>query len=433
MIKFGSDHIIVGFIKTLLSDYKLPTPQVYNYEDNDYAINGQLYIKDDYVCQYNEKIKDFVQLFRFEANSIPNNYYKKLKFTGINYDSHTHEYLGEYLRFIRDYKGVNLMPLYNCYSNSFPDDLYTEIAFDSGKTDEDENKIYITYIEDSNDPNYKIVMLPVKVDQLYTVAIDSSLPYEIFCGLYNTKLFKGTDNENLLKSTFQKLGSGVFNSPILYDKLSYNNLKTNVYKYAKRYENSLKLFIKLPANNNSSIVILEGNYLNYNDWYNPYFNDEITDKEPEINIFKRKNNKSVLNINPDFEDCDIKPAVKYDNLLKSSLQLLQMNTNISYPFADRLVEYLVDNAITPMDNISENIKRLQWLLLDRYKEGKQSSGIPSIGKNYGIWDDKYVAVLYKLAIEENLLDTKTDILGYVDKDIEAKIGNYVNLQEREGN
>ena len=109
-----------------------------------------------------------------------------------------------------------------------------------------------------------------------------------------------------------------------------------------------------------------------------------------------------------------------------------MNSNISYPFADRLVEYLVDNVISSTDTISENIKRLQWLLFDRYKEGKKTTGIPSIGKSYGLWDDKYVAILYKLAIEENVLNTKTDILGYVDKDIEAKIGRYVDLQEKEG-
>lgn len=422
MIKFESDHIIVGFIKNLLNDFKLPTPKVYNYDVNDYAVEGQLYIKDDYICQYRDN--DFIQLFRFEPTIIPNNYYKKLKFTGINYDSHTHEYLGDYLRFIRDYKGLNLMPLYNCYSNRFPEDLYTKITINNEE-----------YIIDSKDNNYKIIMVPVKLNQNYTIAIDNSISTEIFCGLYDTKLISTDDNKTLLTKTFKKIGSLKFLSPILYSDLTYlNSNNKDLYNYIEQNEKDLKLFIKLPSTNNSSITILEGNYLNFNDWYNPYFDEEDTTKG--MDIFKKENNRSVLNFKPDFEDYYIEgkdtPKVKYADILKSSLQLLQMNSNISYPFADRLVEYLVDNVISSTDTISENIKRLQWLLFDRYKEGKKTTGIPSIGKSYGLWDDKYVAILYKLAIEENVLNTKTDILGYVDKDIEAKIGRYVDLQEKEG-
>ena len=46
MIKFESDNIIVGFIKNLLTEFKLPIPKIYNYETTNYAVDGQLYIKE---------------------------------------------------------------------------------------------------------------------------------------------------------------------------------------------------------------------------------------------------------------------------------------------------------------------------------------------------------------------------------------------------
>lgn len=433
MIKFESDNIIVGFIKNLLTEFKLPTPKVYNYDTNDYAVDGQLYIKDDYVCQYNKTKDEFIQLFRFDLDSIPQNYYKTLKFTGVNYDTHTHEYLGNYLRFIRDYKGLNLMPLYNCFSNSFPKQVALKLDIDE-ETEEQSissDTTYELYIN-PEDEKYKVLMLPVKMNQSYTIAIDCKMPYEIFCGFYG-KAFNTTTTEFWTK-TLLKVPSSSFSTPFIYDKLNlenFKNLALRQYRLGVMKEDDLKLFIKLPSTNKSSIVVLEGNYLNNNDWN---LNLPLGNS---FDIFKPQYNYSILNFEPDFEDCDgiINPIpdVKYDNLIISNLQLLKLNSEVNYPFADRLIEYLVQNVISPLDDISDNIKRLQWILYDRYLEGKTTTGIDRIGKTYGIWNDKYVAILYKVAIEEGLINSKSDILGYVDKDIEGKIGKYVDLNEREGN
>ena len=423
MIKFESNNILVGYIKNLLTEFKLPTPSVYTYDSNKYAVEKQLYIKDDYVCQFIGG--QFEKLFAFENSKIEKNYYKQLKFTGNSYDSHTHEYLGDYLRFIRDYKGLNLMSLYNCYSNSFPRNMYYESKpSNSENTGTEQNNKTKTpsFVFDTTDPSYKIIMVPVKANKVYTIALDCSISYEIACGFYDRSLITNLSSD-FMEKTYKRISSSSFSSPYLYDGLVIKP-EDPLYKTEVMNENNLKLFIKLPASNQSSIVVLEGSYLNCNDWSFATF-----EKSGTADIFKAKYNYSVINSYPEGVNSS---EIDYTSLLKSKNSLLYMNTGISYPFSDRLIEYLVHNTIDITETIPENIKRMQWSLLERYKEGKKDSGLSSIGKAYGIWDKKYSVILYNLALKEGLLDSKSDILGYVDKDIENKLERYIDIKEKEG-
>jgi hypothetical protein len=43
--------------------------------------------------------------------------------------------------------------------------------------------------------------------------------------------------------------------------------------------------------------------------------------------------------------------------LITPLHLLKLNTGESYPFANRLLEYLIGNVVTPIDSIADNIER----------------------------------------------------------------------------
>ena len=166
------------------------------------------------------------------------------------YDSYTHEYLGEYLRFKRDYFGVDLMTMYNCFSNRLCDELNI-------------NKNSFTF--DTKDITHKIYMIPVKMFKEYTIAIDCDSPIELCCGIYGKYQDKREKFESLPTLTYQRVVGSRFNSPFVYNKLKQDDMSVfseRLLSSIVQNENDLKLFIKIPANNTSTIVVLEGNYEN---------------------------------------------------------------------------------------------------------------------------------------------------------------------------
>ena len=76
------------------------------------------------------------------------------------YDSETHYHLGQYLRCLRDIKGIDLMPFYNCFNHKYISDIRLNIDK--------------PYIDISSDPNIQVLAIPIKFNQLYTIALDSS-------------------------------------------------------------------------------------------------------------------------------------------------------------------------------------------------------------------------------------------------------------------
>ena len=445
MINFNENSVKSNFIKQLLHSFNLPSIKVYKEELKDWVENNDLYIKDNYICKaYFDESNNlqFKRLLPYVFNSSIRNYTKNLKIDSLLYDSHTHEYLGEYLRFIRDYKKLDLMSMYNCFSNNLVDELdYHYFIYD----EEDRSKDFFKI----KHKNYKIYMVPVKFGCKYTISITSDTPYELFCGFYNkgyvSKNVQITEGENVVKRTlpsltYQFVSKSNFNEPFIYDKLlllDNNGNKLFEGNPLSQYEPYLKLFIKIPLNSNSSITVLEGSFINYNDWaYKKYRNKQNQVKENPILI---SHNKSICN----FEF--LKDEDKNINLI-SNLQLQFLNSGTSHPFADRLWEYLSENAVTNIEDISNNIKNLQDNLIRRYDnskdlevkvgtridennntvpvleptQGKNMSGLPYY-INYGIWENKYKYILYDIAKEEGLINSKNDVLGYEDKDIEIKL------------
>jgi hypothetical protein len=310
----------------------------------------------------------------------------------------------------------------------------------------------------SYDPRYRIYALPVKLFENYTIAIDCAQSIELFCGFYGTVLDlndkKGDSRAfELIKATYRKYHNTKFRQPFLYDALDakywttadgVNTVHKKNQSAEKKFlknnevtrwdiankEYDLKLFIKVPSTCSSSITILEGDYRGYNDslyvpapikvgnkagvtwnfiqnkWINNFQDKdaaysfpvvvppEVEGDEPTtITVSGLYTNMDI----PDLNDRPFKPIGK--------LQLLALNTGESYPFADRLVEYLSGSAITSEDEIKDNIKRVQKVM-------NQNGHFFTID---GIWEPKMQKILYDAAIVSGpIVAQKTQVDAIVD-------------------
>ena len=432
MLQFNNNHIFTGYLKQFLSSFNLPTCRIYTAEfekyyaehgyedprviesylpivissasDNIRPATGITYLKDGSTQQYFWDTSSKNQVVKYWKSNKDWHYNgnkifgltKTLKNPTTLYNYQTHEYLGDYLRFLRDYEGINLMSMYNCFSDRLCNNIKTDIEWkinytETNKETGEETQKEKTVKADLNayDTNYKIYMLPVKLFENYTIAIDCYQGVELFCGLYNEKLDTSYKAMDLMKKTYKKEPKTLFNQPFIYDKLDVkywnweddNNIIADSTKFVRSEiaarESELKLFIKIPATNTSSITVLAGDYRNFNDTLYTVSKEEgwqYTCNSAIINFETKKTYKySTL---PDINSREFKPI--------SKLQLLALNTGISYPFADRLIEYLVANVILPNDQTPDNIKRLQKVMED-------------CGYSFqieGAWEPKMQMILY---------------------------------------
>ena len=347
----------IPYIKDNKIQIYAPTAYIEKTElDNSSDISTKIvYSNNDWKPYHGAFEKPHEKLHGKEERFMPIGYVYNLKIKNgtknlvINnnvYDSYTHEYLGDFLRFHRDYSNINLMPLYNCFSNRTCPNL--DITFD---VTPDYKAVFRT-----KDTDYKIYMIPIKFFQKYTIAIDCNEAVEVFCGLYGQYQYNEAYN-SIIKDTYYCFNTLSFNNPQLFDPteklLPY--LDPNHALELAQHEEDLKLFIKVPSQNKSAIVILEGDY---RDSQMPNMTSSTNKMTaPQITF-----NKTVLNFDENINDIK----------LITPLQLLYLNTGESYPFADRLIEYLVGNAITPLDTLGDNIKRVKTTVV---RQAGEDSGI----------------------------------------------------------
>ena len=471
MLKYNNTHIFTGYLKQLLSSFNLPTCKIYTREFaryfeatgkedirvlksfDQYNTNKNLtrsvrigYLKDSEVFNYYGIKQGSSNSFNCTWQRATSVFYsvdksvkgltRTLVSPGPGYDTTTHKYLGEYLRFLRDYYNINLMSMYNCFCD---ESCHMNLLL------RPTSQSPVELVIDSADSNYKIYKIPVKLFADYTIAIESAGSVEMFCGLYNRVL----EGEMIIRKTYKKITNTLFSQPFLYNKLNasfwrkidangdpINELEDLCWNIAAR-EQDLYLFIKVPVSCKSSIVVLEGDYREYNSSCYKASTNSSQDKT----FWNYNQNRTILNFSSDvnLNSYEFKPI--------SRLQLLAFNTGESYPFADRLIEYLTGSAITSMDDIHDNIARAQRVM----------SQNNNFFKIEGLWENKMQNILYDYMMNsgeikvdnesKKLKDSREgyhrqlghasksmlfDILGYVDKDTEKTYASYTKTTDKQG-
>lgn len=421
MYKFNNNDIITGYIKQLLHSFNLPCLKVYRK-------NEIIYPNNYYIYKTNLVKSIYPQIYRCVSDEIDNNKFeivnqnyqlndfilnitKNLEIKSLIYDSYTHKYLGEYLRLIKNYFNIDLMTMYNCFSNEV------------GKNINIEN-----FNSENND--YSIFVIPAKFYKQYIIGIDCDADIELIsCYYSNNRLIKKIDN------TYIRRKGNRFKNPFIYTKLLNPVGKEFWPKKDYINESTLTILLKIPVNCKSSISIIE-----LDDNSKLIYKDVSNLKDVKYYL---KNTSTLI------KDNKIKQGFIQDTnddnnelTLVSKLQLFNINDNISYPFSDRLVEYIFENCINPIDKIDNNIKNLQLKLGNRYNKENDKPEIiindngnikyydiglnPSLIGDYGFWNDNITKVLKEIQ-NNKLINDKFDLQGHLDKDTEYYLGGDDNV------
>lgn len=402
------NSLFIGQLKELLHDFNLPRFQVVTSETIPYE--GRTYIKDNQVVKYVNG--EYVYLYDYPYNKPIVNLTDNFTINSSYYDQYTHKYLGRYLRFMRDYHHIDLMGLYNCFNSEQPNLINHIAKWEDEKGNQKTFSISVDKRDKNNDlSRYSYFIVPVKFNQVYTIAMNASINYEIACILYNDKFVSATTND-LVKESYRNVNNSVFTRPFIYD--THFKCAEDLWKKEK----DLTLILKLPKTIESSIVILEGDYVESANVVDGTLVTEFCYNDKEKWRGDEKN--------------------EYANKYYSKLSLLEYDNQVSYPFSDRLMEYLLGNVITNIDPITENIEKVQEKL---YTNG--------INGYYGVWDDSIRKRIYEKAISKDMtkgfngtrgkyikgydedeehirpkkfVDLYNDLTFFVDKDVESLIG-----------
>lgn len=323
------------------------------------------------------------------------------------YDSDTHKHLGNYLRYLRDYRDLNLMHLYNCYSGYELHDmhltvpkkvrihpaetLYPSNAIWPNKLISDKYSSTAGSYKLQENSDYRVIAVPIRFNKKYTIALECSSTVQLRGIIYNTKqgMIPNLSKKNSyysddLKSSYVMKSSTSFKKPFIYE------IECSDKELLNR-ERDLHLVIQIPKTVKTTITVLEGDYTR----------ETIgVDNRNEIRC-----NENSVQIYP-----------QHHKEVHRNLSLLTVNTEVSYAFSDRLIEYLVNNVVTPLDVFPGNIARFQYnmSLVDTRYDSLARLGMLC----FGVWD-KYIKDAVLRLLDDNVEDYYlVDQDGYMNKQLE---------------
>lgn len=447
--KFFITTIQSKFIQNLITSIYLP---IYDtIREGDYIVSGFNYIDKNSIIQctssgyFGQTAKQTVNTNKYVWGNKYDKITQKYKSNTSYYSTDLHEYLGEYLRNYRDIHDINLMPFYNCFSGRYTskfrleDDVYSytvgtgnEAVVNNVNKKTIYQNSYDVYAQGSaafNDKYitkepYKVIQIPIKFNKKYTIAIDcdsevSIAPAFIANGRLINPIIGGSQRnltEMLINNVYdniphiqsKELNSTSFKQPFVYEVENKNttlldgifdnpNLRMTQEQLLQRYQKYLYLLIQIPQSNTSSIVVLEGDYTNLRC-------DEIFDISSVKGSYKGAFRNLDGNMIMDISEL---PENKLDEMLLSDLSLLSLSDEIRYPFANRLLEYLLYNTIDSMSIVGNDIYRTQLDIMSNINMVSQK----------GAWSDSLRYMVYNFCKRIRNLQ-HLDLNGFVDKNSE---------------
>ena len=341
------------------------------------VIDYLMYIKKVQFAKYS-LIGDYV--FGEDLKGITNTFISNTSF----YDSDTHKQLGEYLRLLKNYYNMDLMSLYNCYNYTIVDNVQLSETY--------------PYVTDIGNSKNKVMLVPIKFNTTYTIAMDSLAPVLMKAVVYKNNGLVIDDSRtefiaNKLIDRTVKFSNTQFRRPVTFrvdNRLRYQYSSTDSdekVKYLQQFEKDLYIAIQVPASLNSTLTVLEGNFSN-------------TDEQRicDISIIHKGDTN------------------KLNNALVAVPSLLNINDGQQHPFSDKLISYLLRNTIDEREYIDDNVANIEKKI--DYNPLYQ-----------GMWDSKLRYILYNKYMNLGNMEglSREDILGFVDRDIEDAVRKgYIN-------
>ena len=359
----------------------------------------------DFICGVGVREAEYKIIYQYTPYTFKPGISSSFISTLNEYDCDTHKYLGKYLRYFRSTSGINLMPYYNCFTNKD-----TTLVSLLG------NRI----LDMSND-NKVVWSIPILLNKKYTIFMESSSPVSIGATFLNdtgriSSTIEGQETllDSLLYSNVEQYQSLQITSPVTFGVVTKN-------PKLFEYEDYLYMLIQVDKNHLGPITVLEGEY-----------------SQPGCRFIS----------NSQYREEDI-----VDFAPKVIPSLGTISSTESIPYSNRLIEYLTQSAITPDDNIRNNIKRVKeelnlkdtkdiwtnnllYILFNKYFTYTSNKYIPSRKTSVedsksalGLTKDQLVYLPYtgELVGTKNInfsLDSRKniyDISGYVDKDVEKSL------------